>query len=138
MQNKKALLRWFFVFLSIFIISLILWNTYVFFNQLKDNERSKMQIWAAAQNEFEQTDLNEDEDISNIVLQVLQSNSTTPMVVYSHKEDTYDVRNIVEKETDPDKLRASRKQLAEQFTSEYKPIEIRFKDEVLQLSLIHI
>ncbi len=132
MQNKKALLRWFFVFLSIFIISLILWNTYVFFNQLKDNERSKMQIWAAAQNEFEQTDLNEDEDISNIVLQVLQSNSTTPMVVYSHKEDTYDVRNIVEKETDPDKLRASRKQLAEQFTSEYKPIEIRFKDEVLQ------
>lgn len=132
MQNKKALLRWFFVFLSIFIISLILWNTYVFFNQLKDNERSKMQIWAAAQNEFEQTDLNEDEDISNIVLQVLQSNSTTPMVVYSHKEDTYDVRNIEEKETDPDKLRASRKQLAEQFTSEYKPIEIRFKDEVLQ------
>jgi len=132
MQNKKALLRWFFVFLSIFIISLILWNTYVFFNQLKDNERSKMQIWAAAQNEFEQTDLNEDEDISNIVLQVLQSNSTTPMVVYSHKEDTYDVRNIVEKETDPDKLRASRKQLAQQFTSEYKPIEIRFKDEVLQ------
>lgn len=132
MQNKKALLRWFFVFLSIFIISLILWNTYVFFNQLKDNERSKMQIWAAAQNEFEQTDLNEDEDISNIVLQVLQSNSTTPMVVYSHKEDTYDVRNIVEKETDPDRLRASRKQLAQQFTSEYKPIEIRFKDEVLQ------
>ena len=132
MQNKKALLRWFFVFLSIFIISLILWNTYVFFNQLKDNERSKMQIWAAAQNEFEQTDLNEDEDISNIVLQVLQSNSTTPMVVYSHKEDTYDVRNIEEKETDPDKLRASRKQLAQQFTSEYKPIEIRFKDEVLQ------
>ncbi|KAA3625257.1 MAG: sensor histidine kinase [Flavobacterium sp.] len=132
MQNKKALLRWFFVFLSVFIISLILWNTYVFFNQLKDNERSKMQIWAAAQNEFEQTDLNEDEDISNIVLQVLQSNSTTPMVVYSHKEDTYDVRNIEEKETDPVKLRANRKQLAEQFTSEYKPIEIRFKDEVLQ------
>ena len=132
MQNKKALLRWFFVFLSIFIISLILWNTYAFFNQLKDNERNKMHIWAAAQNEFEQTDLNEDEDISNIVLQVLQSNSTTPMVVYSHKEDTYDVRNIVEKETDPEKLRASRRQLAEQFTSEYKPIEIRFKDEVLQ------
>lgn len=132
MQNKKALLRWFFVFLSIFIISLILWNTYVFFNQLKDNERSKMQIWAAAQNEFEQTDLNADEDISNIVLQVLQSNSTTPMVVYSHKEDSYDVRNIEEKETDPVKLRESRKQLADQFTSEYKPIEIRFNDEVLQ------
>ncbi|MBT8262434.1 MAG: HAMP domain-containing histidine kinase [Bacteroidia bacterium] len=132
MQNKKAVLRWFFVFLSIFIISLILWNTYVFFNELKDNERSKMQIWAAAQNEFAQTDLESDEDISNIVLQVLQSNITTPMVVYSHKEDSYDVRNIEENETDPEKLRENRKQLAEQFTSEYKPIPIRFNDEILQ------
>ena len=132
MQNKKALLRWFFVFLSIFIISLILWNTYAFFNQLKNNERSKMQIWAAAQNEFAQIDLESDEDISNIVLQVLQSNVTTPMVVYSHKEDKYDVRNIEEKETDPEKLRNRRKLLAEKFTSEYEPIPIRFQDEVLQ------
>ncbi len=132
MQNKKSLLRWFFVFLSIAIITLILWNTYVFFTQLKDNERSKMQIWAAAQNEFSQTDLESDEDISPIVLQVLQGNITTPMVVYSHKEDTYDVRNIIEKETDPEKLREQRKELAEQFSSEYKPIEIRYNDEVLQ------
>ncbi|MCW5518413.1 HAMP domain-containing histidine kinase [Aureitalea sp. L0-47] len=132
MQNKKALLRWFFVFLSIFIISLILWNTYAFFNQLKDNERSKMQVWAAAQNEFSQTDLESDEDISNIVLQVLQSNVSTPMVVYSHKEDSYDVRNIEEKEIDSVKLRESRKQLAEQFSTEYKPIPIRYNDELLQ------
>ena len=53
MQNKKALLRWFFVILSIFIISLILWNTYVFFNELKEKERRKMQIWAAAQEEIQ-------------------------------------------------------------------------------------
>ncbi len=132
MQNKKALLRWFFVFLSIFIISLILWNTYAFFNQLKNNERSKMQVWAAAQNEFAQTDLENDEDISNIVLKVLQSNVSTPMVVYSHKEDSYDVRNIDEKETDPEKLRENRKRLAEQFTSEYQPIPIHFNEEVLQ------
>ena len=91
-----------------------------------------MQIWAAAQNEFAQTDLESDEDISNIVLQVLQSNISTPMVVYSHKEDSYDVRNIEENEADPEKLRESRKKLAEQFTSEYDPIEIRFKDDVLQ------
>ena len=135
MQNKKALLRWFFVFLSIFIISLILWNTYVFFNELKDNERSKMQVWAAAQNEFSQTDLESDEDISNIVLQVLQSNVSTPMVVYSHKEDSYDVRNIEEKEMDSVELRESRKQLAEQFSSEYQPIPIRYNDELLQRAI---
>lgn len=131
MQNKKALVRWFFVLLSVTIISLILWNTYVFFNQLKDNERGKMRIWAAAQEELQQSVAAED-DISEMVVQVLQSNTTTPMVLYSHKEDSYDVRNIVEKQTDPKKLREHRKALAERFTSEYKPIEVIYNDELLQ------
>ena len=131
MQNKKSLLRWFFVFISVVIISLILWNTYVFFNQLKDNERSKMQVWAAAQEELQQSTA-ADDDISTIVIQVLQSNTTTPMVLYRHKEDTYDVRNIVEKTMDSVSLRESRKALAEKFTSEYRPIEVTYKEEVLQ------
>lgn len=131
MQNKKSLLRWFFVFLSIAIISMILWNTYLFFNQLKDNERSKMLVWAAAQEELEQSS-GANDDISTIVIQVLQSNSTTPMVLYRHKEDTYDVRNIVEKELDSVKTQLNRKALAEKFTAEYKPIEVTYKDEVLQ------
>ncbi len=131
MQNKKSLLRWFFVFLSIVIISMILWNTYVFFNQLKDNERTKMLVWAAAQEELEQSS-GADDDISTIVIQVLQSNSTTPMVLHRHKEDTYDVRNIVEKEVDSFRTQLNRKALAEKFTTEYKPIEVTYRDEVLQ------
>ena len=131
MQNKKALIRWFFVLLSVTIISLILWNTYAFFNQLKENERDKMRIWAVAQEELQQSVAAED-DISEMVVQVLQSNTTTPMVLYSHKEDSYDVRNIVENQTDPKKLRENRMKLAENFTSEYKPIEVVYNDELLQ------
>lgn len=127
MQNKKALVRWFFVLLSVTIISLILWNTYAFFNQLKENERGKMRIWAAAQEELASAD-----DISEMVVKVLESNTTTPMVLYSQKEGTYDVRNITEKQTDPIKLQQSRKLLAEKFTSEYKPIEVYYRDELLQ------
>jgi signal transduction histidine kinase len=127
MQNKKALVRWFFVLLSVTIISLILWNTYAFFNQLKENERNKMRIWAAAQEELAAED-----EISEMVLKVLESNTTTPMVLYSHKEDSYDVRNIEETQTDSVKVREHRKIMAEQFTSEYKPIEVYYKDELLQ------
>jgi two-component system, sporulation sensor kinase D len=131
MQNKTTLTRWFFSIVSICIISLILWNTYVFFNQLKQNERGKMQIWAAAQEEFQKVGLG-DGEINKIVLDVLQGNTTTPMIVYTHKEDSYTVRNIVEKDTDPVKLRDKREALTRQFASEYKPIEVTYKDQLLQ------
>lgn len=131
MQNRTFHTRWLFSIISICIISLILWNTYAFFNQLKENERGKMQIWAAAQEEFQKVGLG-DGEINKIVLDVLQGNTTTPMIVYTHKEDSYTVRNIVEKETDPTKLRQKREALTKQFASEYKPIEVTYKDQLLQ------
>ena len=131
MQNTATLTRWFFSIVSICIISLILWNTYAFFNQLKQNERGKMQIWAGAQEEFQKVGLG-DGEINKIVLDVLQGNTTTPMIVYTHKEDSYTVRNIVETETDSAKLREKRKALTQQFASEYKPIEVTYKDQLLQ------
>lgn len=82
MQNKKSLTRWFFLLISVFIISLILWNTYSFFNQLKENERNKMRIWASAQSEVEQIGLSS-EGVSEMVIEVLQSNTTTPMILLS-------------------------------------------------------
>jgi signal transduction histidine kinase len=90
-----------------------------------------MQIWAAAQEEFQKVGLG-DGEINKIVLDVLQGNTTTPMIVYTHKEDSYTVRNIVEKDTDPVKLRDKREALTRQFASEYKPIEVTYKDQLLQ------
>ncbi|MEZ4795287.1 MAG: HAMP domain-containing sensor histidine kinase [Flavobacteriaceae bacterium] len=130
MPNKTALTRWFFVFVSLIIVSLILWNTYQFFNQLKENERNKMKIWAAAFEEFQQVDLTNKDWNSKLTLSVLQSNTTTPMILHTLKEDKYDVNNLdslVLK--DP----ARRDRLITQFSSEYKPIEIMYKEEVLQV-----
>ena len=72
MRNKTVFTRWFFIISSIFIISLILWNTYQFFTQLKENERNKMEIWAAAQEEFQQVSTNENWN-SKLILKILQS-----------------------------------------------------------------
>jgi len=126
MQNYSTLTRWLFISVSLIIISLILWNTYAFFNQLKENERIKMHIWAAAQTELQNDE--KDLQISETALEVIKSNTTTPMIVYSYKEGVYTERNISEKDVDTNE---KIEKLVAQFSSEYKPIEICYKEELL-------
>lgn len=126
MLNKSTLTRWFFIILSLGIISLILWNTYQFYLQLRENERAKMQIWAAAQAELQEIDLSASGN--NMILDVLESNTTTPMILYTHKEDAYDFKNIPPKQVENT---AKRDRLIAQFISEYKPLEVRYNDELL-------
>ena len=126
MQNNTTFTRWLFVIASLLIISLILWNTYAFFNQLKDNERDKMQIWAAAQTELENND-DKDAVISEISLEIIKSNTTTPMIVYSHKDNVYTERNINTGKVD---TRKKKEELVATFSSEYKPIKITYEDEI--------
>lgn len=132
MPNKSVLTRWFFIIASIGIISLILWNTYRFFNELKENERTKMEIWAAAQQEFREIDLTTESGNNEMIINVLQSNTTTPMILYTHKEDIYNVRNLIEQKADSLKTRLRRIKLTKKFAADYDPIEIIYKGETLQ------
>ncbi len=127
MFYSKRFSRWFFILTSVLIIGLILWNTYDFFNQLKENERLKMQVWAEAQQELDRGMAGEG-NISETALEVIRSNTTTPMILYTHKEESYVDRNI-----DPDKVDSPEKikKLVEQFSSEYKPIDIKYEGTVL-------
>ncbi|MAO10618.1 MAG: two-component sensor histidine kinase [Flavobacteriaceae bacterium] len=128
MFNKTTFTRWFFIIASIFIISLILWNTLVFFNQLKDDERNKMKVWAAAQEELQKLSTSENA-VSETAYVVIQSNNTTPMISYSYDDDSYIERNIPENLVNtPEK----RQKLIDQFSSEYKPIKIYYEDELFQ------
>lgn len=135
MLRQKSLFRWGFIIASLLIISLILWNTYVFFNQLKENERAKMEIWAVAQEELAQTNLatSEEGEINNLsvtALTIIQSNSTTPMILHTLKEDSYAGRNIDEKILTRE--RELKKKIA-QFSSEYEPIEVKYQDQVMAI-----
>ena len=132
MFSKRTVTRWGFILASIFVISLILWNTYVFFNQLKENERTKMEIWAVAHEELAKMELATDQiggelAVSETALTIIQSNSTTPMILYTIKENIYSGRNIDEKILDSKK--ALQKKI-EQFASEYEPLEVKYKDQV--------
>ena len=129
MFNKLVITRWLFVIVSFIIISLVLWNTYQFFTQLKQNERQKMQIWAAAQEELQQIDFTNKNWDSNLIVKVLQSNTTTPMILYSHGDDVYSSNNIDSTLVNqPKKI----EELKKRFSAEYKPIEIFFRGELLQ------
>lgn len=131
-KNLKAY-RWFFITVSFIIIGLIGFNTVLFFNRLKEDERIKMEIWATAQEDISNIDINNSQNADIVtnetILKVLQSNTTTPMISYSSEEDTYDYRNIADADIDtPEK----RDKLIKQFEQEYKPITIKFNGKILQ------
>ena len=48
MQQNTSIVRWVFIAATAIVVGLILWNTLAFFNELKENERQKMQIFAEA------------------------------------------------------------------------------------------
>lgn len=123
MLSKKTLSRWGFILASLLVISLILWNTYIFFIQLKENERTKMEIWAAAYN-----DLLQNPTVGEMILKVIQSNTSTPMILYTEKEKAYTDRNIDSLDINSIEKKEN---LIKQFSSEYTPIEIRNEDELL-------
>ncbi len=129
MISNRTLSRWGFILSSIFIIILIVWNTFMFFNQLKENERIKMEIWGKA---YQELLGKKSDDVSGIdmVLTVIENNTTTPMILYTVKEKIYSERNIAPTDINtPEK----KEKLLEKFSSEYTPIEIRNDDELLQL-----
>ena len=51
-SSKQHLLRWIMIVISFLTISLILWNTYQFFQKFKEEERVKMENFSQAQIEL--------------------------------------------------------------------------------------
>lgn len=67
------------IVVSLVIVSLILWNTYVFFNKFKSEERLKMEILANAQEELS-TNTNLDAS-TKLPLAILENNTSIPMIL---------------------------------------------------------
>jgi nitrogen-specific signal transduction histidine kinase len=118
-------LRWLIIIASFIIISLILWNTYVFFQNFKAEERSKMQNWSSAYQEInDRSDL--EVDIGGLPLEIIQSNSTTPMILTDNDGNIVNHNNILERKI-KDSIKV--KKLIEQFKNENKPISIIYNNE---------
>jgi nitrogen-specific signal transduction histidine kinase len=126
LNKKNNISNWVLVSLSLIIITIILWNTFLFFQKFKTEERAKMEIWSLAQ--IELTKSLEDDNISNLTLEVLRNNSTTPMIKVN-KNGEIEFNNINNLNS-KDSIKISK--LIRKFKSENKPIKISYNNEVIE------
>jgi hypothetical protein len=116
--DERNFARWFIIISSLLIVGLILWNTSIFFERLKQDEREKMEIWAAAQAFLDKAD--EDTDIA-LTLQILNKNTSIPTIWVNENGKIIDEMNISpETRNNPDKLKDYLNLLKE----ENEPIEM--------------
>ncbi|MBU2939017.1 HAMP domain-containing histidine kinase [Lacinutrix sp. C3R15] len=135
--KNRNLIRWIIVIASFAIISLILWNTYVFFQKFKAEERIKIENWTFAQNELfkviDNNELNENIDVNtDLIFKILSSNNTTPIIVVNKDSSIYSFSNIG-KGTKADSIYVIKnlKKLIHQFSQENTPIKIKEVNQTL-------
>ncbi len=122
---NRNMSRWIIIVASFIIISLILWNTYVFFQNFKAEERSKMQIWSSAQTEFLNS---EDNPNLDLILQILNSNNSTPVLVIIEETGSVGNTNNIDESEIRDSIAVQR--LINKFKNENTPIDVMNNGEV--------
>lgn len=122
---NRNMSRWIIIVASFIIISLILWNTYVFFQNFKAEERSKMQIWSSAQTEFLNS---EDNPNLDLILQILNSNNSTPVLVIIEETGSVGNTNNIDESEIKDSVAVQR--LINKFKNENTPIDVMNNGEV--------
>jgi len=95
-SEKRNLTRWFIILASFFIVILILWNTYNFFQIFKNEERAKMEFWASALTTVANANENSDLDLP---FEIISKNTTIPIFITDNKERIIDHNNIDEEIT---------------------------------------
>ncbi|WP_309642686.1 HAMP domain-containing sensor histidine kinase [Flavobacterium sp.] len=81
-SNRKNITRWILIAASFVIITLILWNTYSFFQIFKDEERVKMEHWAEAQKTLNNAGVDTDIELP---LKIIQ-NARIPIILTENKK----------------------------------------------------
>jgi two-component system, sporulation sensor kinase D len=128
LTKNQNIIRWTIVLSSFIIISLILWNTYDFFQKFKYEERAKMQTWSFAQSDFLEGMDDLEADVSGLTTQVMETNTTTPMILVDDKGKIFNIRNI-----DTTNIRNPEtylEKLKTRFEKENTPIKVRYKDTI--------
>lgn len=89
-SESRNVTRWIIIIASFVIVSLILWNTYSFFQRFKEDERLKMELWAQAQITVNNS---LDEDVT-LPLKIISNTNTIPIIVTNEKDSIINYTNI--------------------------------------------
>jgi signal transduction histidine kinase len=103
------------------IVALILWNTNILFQNLSREERTKMELWAMAQEEYIQN-----QELNNLTFEILQRSGQNPMIQVDSHERILEIRNVQwdEKKQDSTELYS----ILNRIKQENQPILIQYKD----------
>ena len=115
-------IRWIITIASFAIISLILWNTYIFFQKFKEQQRIKMDIWAEAMAEFQKVSLTDNVNI--LVDKIVFSDSLIPKILVNVDKQINTININEEKVKDSVYIN----KLIQQFEAQNKPIELSYID----------
>ena len=127
MNSYKGKLHWKFILLLIAVLigisSLLYTNKLV--NELKEEERKKVELWASATKQL--IDLNNPDANIDFLFQVIENNNTVPAILADSKGDTISSRNI-----DSHYLKNPKnfEKLFHKMKSEHEPIEIFIGDDI--------
>jgi len=91
-SKSRNTTRWIIIFASFLIISLILWNTYTFFQIFKNEERLKMEVLAESLKTINRANL-ETDDIE-LPRQIISNNKTIPVIVTTPNGTVINTANI--------------------------------------------
>ncbi|MCZ8197857.1 MAG: HAMP domain-containing sensor histidine kinase [Flavobacterium sp.] len=117
-SERKSLTRWILILSSFIIVSLILWNTYTFFQIFKNEERVKMSHWAIAQKKINSVDVNADLELP---LEIIQ-NASIP-IIQTQNDSIINTVNIEETIL---KDKTKLKKLLQQLKNQNEPIAIEY------------
>ena len=109
------------------IVALILWNTNILFQNLKKEERAKMELWGMAQQE-----LIENSTVNNLTFEVLQQTWINPMIQVNSQGKIIGHKNIDWDPQSEDSL-VIYKQL-EKIKRENQPILIQYQDSLSNIN----
>src|SRR5690606_7208300 len=76
---------------SFIIVSLILWNTYTFFQIFKEDERNKMELWAVAQKTLQNST---DESEIELTFRIISNNTTIPLIQTNANDSIIGTSNL--------------------------------------------
>ncbi|EAS20830.1 HAMP domain-containing histidine kinase [Nonlabens mediterrranea] len=123
---NRNVLRWVIIAFAMIITALILWNTYEFFQQLKESEQKNMKEYEIAIDDLVNQSL--EAEMGNLGSTVTENTTTIPMIEVNYKGDMK-ARNLPESVmNDTIKLR----KLIEEYASENEPIRIKYDGEPFQ------
>lgn len=114
-------LKWILSILAFVVISLILWNTYLFFQKVKEEERTKMELWAEAYKALNYSEIGAD---LPLVLEITSKNTTIPLILTDKDENIINYNNIPEH-----KFKKDAQELLVLFKTQNPPIVISYEDE---------